>query len=212
MKLQRLKEWREASGFTQRGLSEASDVSQVTIARLETGGSSSPRTARKFAEALGVSVSDLMEAPPVPLAKAATSSSQARQVQDEVRRAPETEPGAPRERNALSPEWAHRAHPDLFHMTIKHTPSEELREFGKDLLIDFSRTRTREELREEGPAPDLQRIRAFSLAGIVNEELLGRDEEPLREYVLAFRRFDDAMSSGEEEVVREEEDQEYRAG
>lgn len=97
-------------------------------------------------------------------------------------------------------------------MTIEDTASEELREFGKDLLIDVYRTPTREELLEEGPAPDVPRIRAFSLAGIVNDELRRRDEEPLRDYVLAYRRFDDAMSSGEEEVVREEEDQEHRAG
>jgi transcriptional regulator with XRE-family HTH domain len=45
-------------------------VGEVTVARVETGASVSPPTARKIAEALDVSVADLLERPPVPLAKA----------------------------------------------------------------------------------------------------------------------------------------------
>jgi transcriptional regulator with XRE-family HTH domain len=119
---------------------------------------------------------------------------------------------ASRESNPLSPEWAYQVDRDLFRATIKDTASEELREFGKELLTDFYRTRTHEELLEEGPEPDVRRIHAFSLASIVNEELVQRGEKSLRDF-LAFRRFDDAMSSGEEvEVVREEGDQEHQAG
>jgi len=45
-------------------------VGEVTVARVETGASVSPPTARKLAEALDVSVADLLERPPVPLAEA----------------------------------------------------------------------------------------------------------------------------------------------
>jgi len=70
LKLARTKEWREAHGLTQRELAAAAGVGEVTVARVETGASVSPPTARKLAEALDVSVADLLERPPVPLAKA----------------------------------------------------------------------------------------------------------------------------------------------
>ncbi len=70
MKLARTKEWREAHGLTQRELAAAAGVGEVTVARVETGASVSPPTARKLAEALDVSVADLLERPPVPLAEA----------------------------------------------------------------------------------------------------------------------------------------------
>ena len=79
------------------------------------------------------------------------------------------------------------------------------------MIADFSHVRTRDELPKEGPAPDVQRVRSFSLAGVVNEELVRRGEKPLRAYVLAFRRFENAMSNGVEETTREE-DPEHRAG
>ena len=68
MYLARTKEWREAQGLTQRELAAKAAISEVTIARLETGHSTTPPTARKIATALGVSVADLLERPPVPLA------------------------------------------------------------------------------------------------------------------------------------------------
>jgi transcriptional regulator with XRE-family HTH domain len=70
MQLARTKEWRESRGFTQRELAAEAGISEVTVARLETGHSSTPRTARKIAKALDVSVADLLERPPVPLASA----------------------------------------------------------------------------------------------------------------------------------------------
>jgi len=70
LKLARTKEWREAHGLTQRELAAAAGVGEVTVARVETGASVSPPTARKLAEALDVSVADLLERPPVPLAEA----------------------------------------------------------------------------------------------------------------------------------------------
>ena len=70
MKLARTKEWRESHGLTQRELAAAAGVGEVTVARVETGASVSPPTARKLAEVLDVSVADLLERPPVPLAVA----------------------------------------------------------------------------------------------------------------------------------------------
>jgi len=124
---------------------------------------------------------------------------------------------SPKGSGPLSPEWALRVNSDLFRVTIKDAASAELRELGASLIADFSHVRTRDELPKEGPAPDVQRVRSFSLAGVVNEELVRREEEPLREYVLAFRRFENAMSDGEEASVPEasvpeEGDQEHRAG
>ena len=67
MQLARLKEWRESRGLTQRELAAEAAVGHVTVARIETGASVTPPTARKIAETLGLSVADLMERPPVPL-------------------------------------------------------------------------------------------------------------------------------------------------
>jgi transcriptional regulator with XRE-family HTH domain len=72
LKLARTKEWRESHGLTQRELAAEAGVGEVTIARIETGASVTPPTARKVSEALGVSVADLLERPPVPLAEAPT--------------------------------------------------------------------------------------------------------------------------------------------
>jgi transcriptional regulator with XRE-family HTH domain len=70
LKLARTKEWRESHGLTQRELAAAAGVGEVTVARVETWASVSPPTARKLAEVLDVSVADLLERPPVPLAEA----------------------------------------------------------------------------------------------------------------------------------------------
>ena len=70
MKLARTKEWRESHGLTQRELAAEAGVGEVTVARMETGASVTPPTARKIAVALGVAVADLLERPPVPSAEA----------------------------------------------------------------------------------------------------------------------------------------------
>jgi transcriptional regulator with XRE-family HTH domain len=70
LELARTKEWRESHGLTQRELASKASVGEATVARIETGASVAPPTARKIAAALGVAVADLLERPPVPLAKA----------------------------------------------------------------------------------------------------------------------------------------------
>jgi len=84
LKLARTKEWRESHGLTQRELAAEAGVGEVTVARIESGASVIPPTARKVADALGVSVADLLEQPPVPLAEAPpeTGSSKTTQLVD----------------------------------------------------------------------------------------------------------------------------------
>lgn len=76
MQLARLKEWREARGLTQKELSRKAGVGEKTVARMELGDSVRPNTARKVAEALDVTVADLLEHPPVPLVPTAASGVQ----------------------------------------------------------------------------------------------------------------------------------------
>ena len=64
MKLARLREWREAQGLTQKELAERAGIGLVTPARIEGGQGTTPRTARKIADALGVDIVDLLEEPP----------------------------------------------------------------------------------------------------------------------------------------------------
>jgi transcriptional regulator with XRE-family HTH domain len=68
VELGRLREWREARGLTQDELAHEAAVGPKTIARIELGDSVRTTTARKVADAIGVSVADLMRNPPVPLA------------------------------------------------------------------------------------------------------------------------------------------------
>jgi DNA-binding XRE family transcriptional regulator len=70
VQLARTREWREASGYTQRTLAAAAHVAEVTVVRIERGEDTSPKTARKIATAMGIEVRDLMEQAPVPLDEA----------------------------------------------------------------------------------------------------------------------------------------------
>jgi transcriptional regulator with XRE-family HTH domain len=65
LKITRLREWREARGQTQAELSQRSGVSEHTISGVERGASLRVSTAKKLADALGISVVDLMDKPPV---------------------------------------------------------------------------------------------------------------------------------------------------
>jgi transcriptional regulator with XRE-family HTH domain len=70
MKLARLKEWRESHGLTQKELAAAARASEWTVARAEAGEEVRPNTARRLAEVMEVTVADLLEQPPIPLAEA----------------------------------------------------------------------------------------------------------------------------------------------
>src|SRR5215210_5642525 len=89
MKLLRLKEWRESRGLMQKEVAADAGVSEYTVLRAEGGISIRPDTARKIAEALNVTVADLLEEPPVPLGQAPQTSPE----QDEERRVTETSLG-----------------------------------------------------------------------------------------------------------------------
>jgi transcriptional regulator with XRE-family HTH domain len=69
MKVPRLKEWREARGFSHRTLAKAAHTSYVTVYSAEAGKNVTPPTAQKFANVLEVEVRDLMENPPVSFAQ-----------------------------------------------------------------------------------------------------------------------------------------------
>ena len=70
MKTPLLREWREAKGETQSSLSALSGITVATISRIEHDAPLRPSTAKKLADALGVTVVDLMNSPPVPAGKA----------------------------------------------------------------------------------------------------------------------------------------------
>ena len=74
VELPRLREWRESRGLMQKEVAENAGISEWTVLRAEGGASVRTPTARKIADALGVSVSDLLESPPVPLAPAPSAS------------------------------------------------------------------------------------------------------------------------------------------
>jgi transcriptional regulator with XRE-family HTH domain len=61
---QRLREWRRRRALSQRELAALAGVQQVTIARLEIGSQQPrPRTIRKLAKALQVTIDDLQGLP-----------------------------------------------------------------------------------------------------------------------------------------------------
>ncbi len=149
-------------------------------------------TLHKIAEGYAIPVEELLGEPALSAGKAeAPSPPEAVSEEEERRVEPKLDP---REGDPLSLEWAYRADLDLFRASLKDRESAELRELGANLSSEFFRVRTRDELQQADPVQTLRRVRAFMLAGIVNEELASRGEEPLRALLLAFRRFEDAMA------------------
>ena len=182
----RIRSARKVAGLTQEELARRADMSLKGMGDIERGAIPDPHysSLSKIAAALGVSVGELLEEPALPLGE-----------------------------GPLSVEWAYRADYEVFQRRIREATSGELRKLGADLLKDFYRVRTREELVEEGPDPDARRARAFSFAGFISEELVQRSEKPLEQYVLALKKFTNAIASEAEEAeVRAEEDQGRQAG
>jgi transcriptional regulator with XRE-family HTH domain len=69
LKLPRLREVRELHGWSQKTLAEESGVSRDSISNYETGQREAwPSTAKKLADALGVTIADLMEEASTPKA------------------------------------------------------------------------------------------------------------------------------------------------
>jgi transcriptional regulator with XRE-family HTH domain len=138
VKLARMKEWREARGLSQRELASVAGVGAKTIARIELDDSVRPTTARKVARALDVSVSDLMEHPPVPLSEPSPSRkvrvgdvlSEARmsEIEAEHRRL-----NAAREAKEITPEFYLRRMSDLY--AAMHKEAQEEAE-KRNLLAD----------------------------------------------------------------------------
>lgn len=63
MQIPRLRRWRERQGLTQKDLAELAGVSERSVAGYEGGESTRPNTARKLADALNVTVADLIAEP-----------------------------------------------------------------------------------------------------------------------------------------------------
>jgi transcriptional regulator with XRE-family HTH domain len=185
----RIKAARKAAGLSQEELARRADLSLNGFADIERESIKDPHysSLRKISDALGVPIGELLEAEPVPLAEAPPSG-------------------------PLTKGWALEADPDLFRRRIKEAASNRLRELGEELVAVFYPVRTLDELREEGTTPAVvRRARASMLAGIVDEELVRRGEEPLRSYLLAFRAMENALSVGFDEATHEE-GQEHQAG
>jgi hypothetical protein len=83
---------------------------------------------------------------------------------------------------------------------------------GTALLADdaVTRTRTREELRDEGP--ETERPLIFTLAGIVRDVLLSRGEGRFAGALLEFERVLREMPEAQEVAEIEDRGQEHQAG
>jgi transcriptional regulator with XRE-family HTH domain len=169
--LRDLKSLRLRRGLSQADLSARSGVSEFTISEIEAGKrpNARPSTARKLAAGLGVDVADLYgEAMP-----------------------------SPKEAGPLSPEWAITAPDEQFRHTIEGVSTEHLRTLVLDLVSGYQ-PQSLEDLAKASPEELHRRVVAFSRARIIGEELERRGEEPPERYVLALKRFQNAMTGGEE--------------
>jgi transcriptional regulator with XRE-family HTH domain len=175
LKLARTREWRESHGLTQRELASEAGVGEVTVARIETGASVTPPTARKIAEALGVSVADLLERPPVPLAEAP----------DQGHSAPESPIHDP-------------------YGWVQDKTTEELQQIGLE-EAQYAKAPDREEWvaqyeadpkawREEG----YRRTRAYAAIAAINAELVRRGMRSPVE--LAIKEYNEVMGSTDSDL------------
>jgi transcriptional regulator with XRE-family HTH domain len=157
MQLARTKEWRESRGFTQRELAAEAGISEVTVARLETGHSSTPPTARKIAKALRVSVADLQERPPVPLASAPQEPGQTKhRGPDETVRGPDEDRPKPLPKSDVT------HHVEVHEkITVSDHAKAQLKEHFDALIHDL------ENIRRSKEAAELARMRDEVLAAVV---------------------------------------------
>jgi transcriptional regulator with XRE-family HTH domain len=184
MKLERLKEWRESRGMTQKELAAEARASEYTIARAEAGATVRPNTARRLAEGIGVAVADLLESPPTPAGKVSAPTGAGRT---------EGTPASPKDSGL--PEWAQAPDLEAFGRKISRLPTLELRNFAVE-LVSGQRTRLLEDLRERPLSREEAAERAANFARelIVRDELSLRDEELPEEFVLGFRRAFNALT------------------
>lgn len=167
----------------QLGLSQRAvpGVAQDTLSALESGRREPrPSTLKRLAAAYGVEVRDFFEE--------ATPS--------------------PKEAGPLSSEWAITTSVENLRRTIESTPTERLESVVLDLVSRYQ-PRSLEDLANESPEEVHRRVVSFSRAGIIGEELERRGERPPERYVLALKRFQDAMTGGVE-VVRDQNQQTKR--
>lgn len=140
MQLPRLKEWRESRGLLQKELASEARLSEFTITRIESGDSIRPSTARKVADALNVSVADLMERPPVPLVEAPGEAGLAQPLID----VPLNQDGLISEvLRIVKPETAETLHEEAYKFGVgellKRFDAEELRELREKLPKERTR-------------------------------------------------------------------------
>jgi transcriptional regulator with XRE-family HTH domain len=90
LQLPRTREWRLTRGMSQRGLAAAAGLGQMTIHRIEDGGSAWPSTASKIAEALSVEVRDLLDTAPLTTEEQKPADLTFRRVEREEQQAKQT--------------------------------------------------------------------------------------------------------------------------
>ena len=195
MQLPRLKEWRESRGLMQKELAAAAGTSEYTVLRAERGTSLRVDTARKLADALGVSVADLLESPPVPLEEPVP-----------LGEAPEVEP---LEEEESSPKAELQ----------KLLQSEGVRTMMRELLQSVGAktqhlARSREELKHYCDGLSLEEVRTFCAEVQAERKLIGPvldrrndetvpEEEGARLNVLWMKQFFDgtiAMAAARQRV------------
>src|SRR4051794_20610712 len=86
--MEQLRQWREARGLSQVKLSARADVNPATVNQIERGvREASPATLRKLADALDISLYELLEGKPP---KGQAPSSQLKEAEEERRKADTT--------------------------------------------------------------------------------------------------------------------------
>ncbi len=150
-------------------------VGRDTLSNLERGRSHPVMpTLAKIAKGYGVPVEELLEEPAL----------------------------AEKAEAPLSREWALSTPDEAFRRRVEDAPTEELRGLVIELVAG-EHPRLFEDERDEKPTADVlyRRSASFARALIVREELLERGEEPPEKYLLALRRYMNALELSEDPVL-----------